>query len=98
MFGLQTKRHLGGLIECRPLTVLLVKHDKQLLVDDSDFGVIPSTRSQQVPIQILEVMTKVKYSQHELPTSARKSPKIRGRGIKPEKFQVLTDQIGSRIS
>jgi len=62
IFGLQTKRHLGGLIECRPLTVLLVKHDEQLSVDDSDFGVIPSTRSQQVLIRILDVMTYAKYS------------------------------------
>jgi len=30
-------------------------------------------------------MTKVKYSQHRLPTSARKSPKIRGRGNKQGK-------------
>ena len=78
IFGLQTKRHLGGLIECCPLTVLLVKHDEQLSVDDSDFGVIPSTRSQQVLIRILDIMTYVKYSPHELPTSARKSPKIQG--------------------
>jgi len=62
IFGLQTKQQLGGLIECRPLTVLLIKHDEQLLVDDSDFGVIPSTRSQQILIRILDVMTYAKYS------------------------------------
>jgi len=37
-------------------------------------------------------MTYAKYSPHKLPTSARKSPKIWGHGIKREKFQVLTDQ------
>ena len=89
IFRLQTKRHLGRLIECRPLSVLLVIHDKQLSVDISGFGVIPSTRSQQVLIQILELMTCAKYSPHKLPTSARKSPKIQGHDIKQGKSNRL---------
>jgi len=92
IFRLQTKRHLGGLIECWPLSILLVIHDKQLSVDNSGFGVIPSTRSQQVLIKILELMTYAKYSPHKLPTSARKSLKILGHGNKQGKSNQLCNK------